>query len=244
MLDYSRRAALFCVLFISLFPGTIFFSALYSESVFLFLALAVVYCSRKGWWWPLLPLGFLAALARPVGLVLLLPAAWEYLRARRFRPGPGLAWLTGFPAGIAAWMAYCSEIFGDSLAFAARQTAWRGTFSGPWKAFTRFFVDPAFDGSHISVIDFSVAALALAGCVYLFRKVRFSYGLLAAAMVFLPLCTSLWSFTRLSAVVFPLFIGLALVAEKRPRVRLFYVAAAPLLAGLFMVLFASWGWAG
>ena len=147
-------------------------------------------------------------------------------------------------AGIAAYMAFCEFHLGGLFRFAERQTEWRGTFSGPWKAFQRFFEDPAFHGSHNSAIDFVVALLALAGTVYVLKKMRFSYGLLTVCMVLLPLCTSLWSYTRLTAVVFPLFIGLAVLAEKRPKAGLLYLTTAPVLAGLFMALFAMWAWAG
>jgi len=242
-LDHSNKAAVLAVLFISVFPGAVFFAAVYSESLFLFLALAVIYSSRRGWWWALLPLGFCAALARPVGLLLLLPAAWELLRSRRFKPSWNLAWLAGFPAGIAAFAIFCAHVFGSPLAFAARQTAWRGTMSGPWKAFVRFFDAPAFHGSHNSGVDFAVAVLAIAGTIWFARKLRPSCTLLSACLVLVPLCTTLWSFTRLAAVVFPLFVGLALVAEERPAVRYAYLALAPVLMGLYMVLFASWSWA-
>jgi len=242
-LDFSNRAAALAVLFVSVFPGAVFFTAVYSESLFLFLALAVVYCARRGWWWPLLPLGFCAALARPVGLLLVLPAALEILRAHGYKPTLNLAWLAGFPAGIVAFALFCAHLFGNPLAFAARQTAWRGTFSGPWKAFVRFFDDPAFHGSHNSGVDFAWAVLALLGIVWFARKIRPSYTLLAACLVLVPLCSTFWSFTRFVAVVFPLFIGLAACAEERPALRYAYLALAPVLMGLYMVLFASWSWA-
>jgi hypothetical protein len=243
-LDHSPKAARLAVVFLSIFPGAIFFGAVYSESLFLFLALAVLYASRKGWWWTLGPLGFCASLSRPLGLLLIVPAAWEQLRAAGRRPGTGALWLAGFPAGFAGWMIFCNRTFGDPFAFAARQTAWRGTLSGPWKAFVRYFQDPAFHSSHGSTIDFTVAVLALVGTALFVRKIRFSYSLLGLLMVVPPLCSTLWSYTRFTAVVFPLFIGLAAAAEEHPRVGAVYVSLAPVLAGLFMALFASWRWAG
>ncbi len=242
--DHSAGAARLAVLFIAVFPGAIFFGALYSESIFLFLALAVAYCSRRGWWWTLLPLGFCAALCRPLGLVLIVPAAVEFFRAHRFRLDARIVWLAGFPAGMAAWIVYCGQTFGDPLAAVARQTAWRGAMSGPWRAFGRYFEDPAFHSSHSSTIDLAVAVFALLGVVLFWKKIRLSYSLLALCMVVIPLCTTLWSYTRLTAVVFPLFIGMAVLSEKRPKAAAVYLCLAPVLAGLFMALFASWRWAG
>jgi hypothetical protein len=243
MIDHSRRAAILTVLFIALFPGGIFFGAVYAESVFLFLAVALFYCARRKWWWAILPLGFLAALSRPMGAVLLLPIGYEVIRHHRKNPAAALLWLAGFPAGIAAFALHCHAVFGNALAFAARQSDWRGTLSGPWKAFARFFEDPAFHGSHNSLIDLGVAVLALIAVACTFKILRFSYALTALLMVALPLCTTLWSFTRLAAPAFPLFLCLALLTEKRPKIGIVYVAIAPLLAGLLMALFASWHWA-
>ncbi len=243
-LDHSADAARLSILFVSVFPGAIFFGSVYSESIFLFLALGVVYCSRRGWWWTLLPLGFCVALCRPLGVVLIVPAAVEFFKAKKFHLDARIVWFAGFPAGLASWMIFCGQTFGDPFAFVARQTAWRGTMSGPWRAFGRYFEDPAFHGSHSSTIDFAVAVCAVLGVILFWRKIRLSYSLLALCMVAVPLCTTLWSYTRLTAVVFPLFIGLAVLSERRPRVSAVYLCLAPVIAGLFMALFASWRWAG
>ena len=192
----------------------------------------------------LLPLGFCAALCRPLGVVLIVPAAMEFFRAKKLRLDAGIVWLAGFPAGLASWMVFCGQTFGDPFAFVARQTSWRGTMSGPWRAFGRYFEDPAFHSSHSSTLDFAVAVCAVLGVILLSRRIRLSYSLLALCMVVVPLCTTLWSYTRLTAVVFPLFIGLAVLSEKRPRVGAVYLCLAPVIAGLFMALFASWRWAG
>jgi len=244
MHDFSRRTAILTVAFIALFPGAVFFGAVYSESLFLLLAVAVLFCARKRIWWPLLPLGAALTLTRPVGILFLLPVAWEYLRSKAWRPGVQVAWLAGFPLGLIGFMAFCAATFGDLLAFAVRQTAWRGTFTGPWKAFVRFFEDPAIVGSHNASIDFVVAVLAVSGVVFFARRLPFSYTLVSASLVVLPLCASLWSFTRFAAVVFPLFVGLADLSERKPKAAAVYFCLAPLIAGCAMVLFASWRWIG
>ncbi|HEV2061475.1 MAG TPA: mannosyltransferase family protein, partial [Solirubrobacteraceae bacterium] len=49
-LDFGERVARLCVLLVAVFPGAFFFSAVYSESLFLLLSVAAVYGARTGRW--------------------------------------------------------------------------------------------------------------------------------------------------------------------------------------------------
>ncbi len=85
------------VLVTALAPMAFFFSAVYSESLYLALSVGVFLCARRGRWVWVGVLGALAAATRSAGVVLLAPALLLYLYGPRedsapaFAPGGSLA---------------------------------------------------------------------------------------------------------------------------------------------------------
>jgi hypothetical protein len=77
------EAARMAVMVTAFAPMAFFFSAVYSESLYLALSVGVFLCARQGRWAWVGVLGALAAATRSAGLVLLLPAAMLYLYGPR-----------------------------------------------------------------------------------------------------------------------------------------------------------------
>ena len=80
---HPRRIAGLAVLLIAFSPMAVFFSADYSESLFLALSVALFWCARKGRWAWVGVAGALAGATRAPGLVLALPALVIYLYGPR-----------------------------------------------------------------------------------------------------------------------------------------------------------------
>lgn len=74
-LDFDRTVARRTVVALAVFPTSFFFSAVYTESLFLLLAVGALYAARRGVWFTAGALGLLAALTRSQGVFLLLPFA-------------------------------------------------------------------------------------------------------------------------------------------------------------------------
>ncbi len=84
--DYQKPAvADWSVLFLLLGPMTVFYSSIYTESIFLFLMLAVAYFATAQRWLAAGAVAFLGALTRPPGILLGVVIAAEY--GARFLPG-------------------------------------------------------------------------------------------------------------------------------------------------------------
>lgn len=151
--ELGARVALWSVVFISFFPTALVFQAVYSESLFLLLALSCFAAARRGRWLPAGVAGLLATLTRSSGLVLLLPLAvmwWEQRHALSLRlpGGPAgvvkmpahrpatatLACLLLVPAGLALYMAYLWWTLGDPLLFSVVQGNWGRGLDAPWSA--------------------------------------------------------------------------------------------------------------
>ncbi|HTN24701.1 MAG TPA: mannosyltransferase family protein [Solirubrobacteraceae bacterium] len=138
-LDHDRAVARNAVLVTALFPMSFFFSAVYSESLFLALSVGAIYAARLDRWaWAGL-LGALAAATRSAGVVLLVPLALIYLwgtgppRLRRRRPlRADVLWLALVPLGLAAYCAYLASQGLDAFAPFHAQEIWFRSFAGPF----------------------------------------------------------------------------------------------------------------
>jgi len=230
------------------FPSSLFLSAVYAESLFLALSLGVFLSARKGRFGIAGVLGGLATLTRPFGVLLLLPVLWEWWRQRR-EENVGLwavLWVLPIPGALAAFMFFCGEVFSDPLALFHRQERWRGSLSGPWRAFVHWWESgPVAHGSHGSTLELVVAVCCIVGLILMVRRLPISYTIYTAAGLALALGSTLWSFSRIAVTLFPLFVLLGLSwAEGRRCVPLIYGFVGITTSGLLMVLFANWWWAG
>lgn len=90
-LDFDAQTANRTVAVIALFPTSLFFSAVYTEALFLALSVGAVYAARRERWWWAGCLGAAAALTRPNGLTVLVPLVWIYLYGPRRIPADLLA---------------------------------------------------------------------------------------------------------------------------------------------------------
>ena len=152
-LDYERAVARNAVLVTALFPMAFFFSAVYSESLFLALSIGAVYAARRERWAWAGALGALAAATRSAGVLLLVPLLMIYLwdvarpSLRTVRPLRADAlWLALVPLGLIAYCAFLQLDGHDPLAPFHAQEVWFRSFAGPFVGAWDGLV-AAFDGA-------------------------------------------------------------------------------------------------
>jgi hypothetical protein len=142
-LDFDSRQAKAAVWLAAWFPGALVLSAIYTESIFLFLSIGSIYAARLGKW-PLAGiLGGIAAASRSGGVLLLVPLLILYfygprldavastgksLFRLRYPLRPSALWLLAVPAGLIAYMAYLGMNLGDPGAVFSAQDGWGRTF--------------------------------------------------------------------------------------------------------------------
>ncbi len=148
-----RELARLAVMITAFAPMAFYFSAVYSESLYLALSVGLFCCAREGRWWAVGVLGALASAARSTGILLLAPALILYLygpredlaprvvegarrRARalapRYRPRADALWLLLIPVGLAAYMAYMGLAGASLLTPFHAQDVWGRHFVGPY----------------------------------------------------------------------------------------------------------------
>ncbi|HEY3828366.1 MAG TPA: mannosyltransferase family protein [Solirubrobacteraceae bacterium] len=163
-LELGADAARVAVLVTALAPMAYYFSAVYSESLYLALSVGVFWCARQGRWAWVGVLGALAGATRSAGLALALPVAILYLYGPRedrppdfpprrwrlagirYKPRGEALWLLALPLGVMAYAVYLALAGGSALEPFHAQEVWNRHFAGPyggiWDA-TR----AAFDGA-------------------------------------------------------------------------------------------------
>jgi hypothetical protein len=246
-LDHSHSAARRAATYLLVFPTTLFLTAAYPESLFLALTIASFYHARRGQWWLVGLLGFAAALARPYGALLVIPLAFEYLLQRGFairEVRRDMLWVGLVPMGLVAFLGYVAWRFGPEAMGVAQRTWGRG-FVPPWDVALRLFDGPVLVHGRtigISLVDLGFAVFFVAVVVVSWWRLRPTYALYSTVLVATILSSGAFtSVPRYGLAIFPMFMLLALWADRRARHEAILTVSA-ILAALAMALFASGRW--
>jgi dolichyl-phosphate-mannose-protein mannosyltransferase len=261
--EFDRGVARRAIFYISIFPTAVFFSAVYTESLFLMLTVASFYYMRERRWLLAGIIGFLAAMTRVEGILLVVPfviewttANWNLLRDP-YNPQNGKALglavlqlipIVLIPIGLGLYMGYLWVLNGDPLTFSHVQIHWNRHLAAPWTSVmtTWHKIMHAPNGQTVAnqAIELTFTALMIGVLLGGWRKLKPSYIAYMALSILVPMSTSsLMSMQRFALVLFPMFPILALWG-KRPSVNNALVAFFLPLLGLFTVLFADWYWVG
>lgn len=251
------------IFYLVAFPTAFFLVAPYNHSLVLLCAAASLYAMRTGNWWLAGLMGALASGTRSVGVVLLLPFVYEYLRQRGFhwkRIRFDALGLLLVPGGLIAYAVYCRLAFGSFFAFADAQKYWYRGFDMPWNSLWRTIREPfkhaALDEfSVVNLTDFTAAVVflvLLALCLVGPWKLRrdqlylFVFGL---GIVMVPLLTPaadnrpLISMARHVLDVIPAFMVLGRMGESRVFDRMYPMPAIALQV-MFLLIFMHYDWVG
>jgi hypothetical protein len=246
--DLGEAQAGPAILLFATYPFALFFSAVYTESLFLFVTVGAFYAMRRDRILIAALLGVAAGLTRPNGCWLALPLlwmAWERTAAPVSLPRRALALCAALAPGVgtAAYSAYLFVRFGDALAWMHGQAAWGLPLALRFGAtdgvvFTRapseFYTDVVT--WTFNIVAFAVAVAAIKP---IYRRFGPPYALWVAFTIFPPVFTHLFmSLGRFTSVLFPLFFWLATIV---PRQKLWRVAGCfAFIQAIFAILFFLW----
>ncbi len=115
--ECGREAARRALLYLALFPYSLFLAAAYTESLFLALSLATFLALRSRHWRQAGLLAMLATLTRPVGILLLIPLIYEFFHTSGRVAGSDVSQSGRVEAGIFQWRT--AEIIALTLPLAA-----------------------------------------------------------------------------------------------------------------------------
>ncbi|MEI7512486.1 MAG: mannosyltransferase family protein [Candidatus Uhrbacteria bacterium] len=227
------------ILALLLFPTAIFFNAVYTESLFLLLSIATAYFVRKGRYREAGILGFVAALTRVTGVLLLVFALVEFFSHKQWKKNlrEG-AWLLLIPAGLASFFAYHAYAYGDPLLFFKIEANWGRAFT---LNTTHLLTSTASAMANLGLdVGFFIFGLLIS--YYVIKKVRLSYGVYMLATIAVAISTgTLMSIGRYLLVLFPIPIAIAHLKPEHQRI---VMMISTMLFALYATLFAHSYWSG
>ena len=259
--------ALRAVVFLGVFPYALFLQAVYTESLFLALALAAFLAAERQRMAPAAALAGLALLTRPTGFAVILGLgvlAWQ--GGDRLSD---LARLLIAPAVFAVYPLLLWHQTGEPFAFLHAERLWGRSISplGPlagiwdgaraaWFGVRQLLSGTAehpfwtsVDPDRVAVMNLEAMAYAVLFTVLsviAWRRVGAAYGVYALACVLAALSAPsatfpypLLSFPRFALVIFPAFIALAAVA-RRPWLVAGIAGTSALLLGVNLLRWAAW----
>ena len=265
---YDRRTARAATLALAFFPTAFFLNAVYSEALFLALSTGAVWAAlvRRN----LLLAGVFGALAaatRNLGVILVLPLLFEWLRHRREFGVRGLADIALILAGSLGYAGFLWGRFGDPLVSARQQDehwgrelanpfatlgeAWQAARDGmkylldPETLFLSASATPTLEASN--TLNLAFLALFLILLLAGFFVLPPGLSLYTVVVVLLPALTPAPSFPLMSLPrfllgAFPVFLALGyLLSRSRPALVLWLLLSASTGVAL-TALFTTWRW--
>lgn len=239
---YDESVASRTLFYLAAFPVSYFFSAPFTESLFVLLTVGSFYAAKRERWWVAGVVGLLAAATRLTG-VLLLPAllvlSWQMYRSLPVKKILGLLLI---PFGLFAYMFYSWWLSGDALAFKHAAEAWNRKPSLFFvNALFQYLMHPQTIADAWNIHWLSVAAALLCFfCVFvLARRREWALAVYTLMSVVLPLSSGvLQSMGRYTMGFFPVFIALGIVARSErwdQTIRFVFI----FLLGIMTTLFAA-----
>lgn len=263
-LEFDAGSASRAVFYIAAFPTAFFFTAVYTESTFLFFTVSTMYFARKRMWaWAAL-FGLLCASSRIVGVVIWGIVGLEWLSAHGWTLGTihkRQAWQNLFnalktdwlnlliictiPLGLLSYMLFLYNAFGDPVAFSTTQSAWGREMLGPfviiWRDLTALAGGNFFTGDiwwHV-ILDLGAFFTVLGVAIAIWRRLGTSYALYCIISIVIPSMSGTSSLSRYALVIFPVFMMLGYWGNRQWLDRSLMIAFSVML-GVLTTMFVNW----
>lgn len=256
-LDFSKKTSQFAVVFLLLFPTSFYFGAIYTESLFLLLAVLALYCARKRRFFLAGIFSSIASATRFAGIFLTpallfelyLAVAKKEVNIKSRRLFLSILGVLISPLGLLGYMVYLWKNFGDPLYsvsvqphFGAERSSSIILLPQVIYRYIKIFLDvPVFSLQFFnSFLEFAFALAGIALLTFCFKKIRFSYFVFVFLSLITPTLTgSFSSMPRYCLVLFPLLP--ALVEKMGIYIKPVFILSA-ILGALLLSLFIRGYW--
>jgi hypothetical protein len=239
------------VLYLAIFPTALFLGAVYSESLYLALALGSFLLAERGRFLGAGAVAGLAMLTRPVGIALL-PAlallAWRSPDRRRALLGvaASLPLAALYPLLLGVWIGEPLAPVRAQEGIWERTLSWAGPLGGLWEGFAALADNDPARTLALNVQQLAFTLLFVALALVAWRRLGAPYGVFALVSLAIPLSFPaerfpLLSMSRFGLVIFPLVLALAALGARQ-RLHEGIVAVSSLLLGVAVVQWALWQW--
>ncbi|MFV1917683.1 MAG: mannosyltransferase family protein [Patescibacteria group bacterium] len=258
-LDYRKDVVLLAVILLLSFPASFYFASLYSESLFLALAVWSLYFARKKNWILAGLLGGLSTATRLVGIALvpaLIAEAWiQYKKDKKTNMVQPIIGTLLVPLGILAYMYFLNLKTGDPLEFFHSVGIFGEQRSTSLillpQVFYRYFfkILPNLNYNYFPVVfttffELITALILTFLSILAFFRLRLSYAVYLLVGFIIPtLSGSFSSLPRYVLTLFPAFLLTAVYLSRLKRnYRIIFTLITVIFLGIATALFARGYW--
>ena len=256
----DEAQAVTAVMLLAAYPFAVFFSAAYTEGLFLLTLMGAVYHFHVQQWWRAAFWGLLCGLTRPNGSLLSVVLAlmviaplWDATRMRITMPAGGwrpfllrmlVAATPGF--GMLAFSAFIYRLTGNPFAWTAQNVAWGRVYRSLDSVVTDRVDFIAANGWYsyastqtIDMFYLLAVLLSLAAVWPVYRRFGIAFAALILITILPPMSAGgLLSMGRVTSILFPVFLWMGGAIPARHRHA--WIGLFALLQGFVAVMFFTW----
>lgn len=231
----NRQMALTAVTAMFFFPGSFVFSSFMTEPLYLALAIASFFYMEKGQYGRGAAAAALITVTRSPGILFFFILILHWLRKNHNiksifeNDWRSFLKILLTPLPLMIFMGFLLKNFDSAFAFSQAHAFWGRSLSTPAQSLFHdlFYFHNVSDitGALTSFLAFFTVCLI----IFNYKKLTAEETIFSLAGILVPLSTSLEAAIRLCDVIFPLFIVIALLSEKHPKL------GTPLIASLAMI---------
>lgn len=214
--ESDESTSLRSIKYLMIFPLSFVLSGVFTESLFLALLIICFYYANKGKWLITGIFGFLLALTKPQGSMMLIPLAVEYLSIKKYdlkKIKPDILFLLLIPLGLIFVMLMNYYLTGNCFAFLdVQKTAWGHNTTNPILFLYNTLLYSSFENKLLSIYTIFIIFFL----ILFYKKIKLSYIIIGLIIMVFPLTSgSVYSNMRYSVLVFPIYIILAKTLKSR-----------------------------
>jgi Mannosyltransferase (PIG-V) len=256
----DEEQAVTAVMLLAAYPFAVFFSAAYTEGLFLLTLMGAVYHFHAQQWWRAAFWGFVCGLTRPNGSLLSVVLAlmviaplWDAARKQIAVPAGGwrsialrmlVAATPGF--GMLAFSAFIYRLTGNPFAWTAQNVAWGRVYRSLDSVVTDRVDFIAANGWYnyastqtIDMFYLLAVLLSLAAVWPVYRRFGIAFAALILITILPPMSAGgLLSMGRVTSILFPVFLWMGGAIPARHRHA--WIGLFALLQGFVAVMFFTW----
>jgi len=233
----DEKIARFTLLLLFVFPTSFYFSCFYTESLFLFLALASLTAGLNQKWWLASSLGALCTLTRAPGILIIIPIFWLYMNYHKWRISQirvDVLWFLLMPVSLSLFFLSFYSKTGSFWAPLLAQVAW-GRGGNLMKNILELIQSPGLNPYQLDAIFWVIFLIVT--LVGMWKLPSRMYGVYSLVQLALPISTgTFFSAARLIVVIFPVFIMLAQLLRNQS----FRQVVVGLFFTLQIIYFLGW----
>lgn len=257
-IDGKAKLASWILTAMFLYPTAFFYTAVYNDALFLFLATLSIYWMRQRRWILASAAGALATLTRLNGLALIFLILVEYVgvgwtfREWREKIGEFFSWKTLtksgvflIPAAFFSYLFYVQRFFDTWRWVFTSMSVWhqdRLVFPPQvvWRYLKILFLDRSFSFTWwIALLEFGFVMLYGLLLVYGWKKIRVSYWIFFALSILIPMLTGTFQgMPRYGLHIYPLFLVLGMWLQTSKKWSIVFFAVSAILQIMLLALFS------